>query len=633
MPPPIAALSAEMLRNPVTIQMQRQAAPASGITQAVYPVPQELKPVLVVHLLTRGTMTQALIFTRTKHRANRLADFLVRSGIKTERIHGNRSQAQRTAALAGFRSGTYPVLVATDIAARGIDVEALGHVVNFDVPMAPDDYIHRVGRTGRAEMTGEAFTLVSPQEEGELRDIEKVLGRRLPRVTVPDFDYAARPQAKLEIPLAQRIAEIRARKRGERERAAANSARRSAAQRGRPVAPIAAAGRGRPASAPAIPPAGSRTVVRAAAGADDRPSSSSQRKPASCPSLIVTLSRVTDWRPDHVHTMLHRDDYDNFESSSTDPAVALALLGAACRQLEQLARFSLAGSTRQYHRAVSVVHDICDALTDCEAAGVPDAEIRDVLKTAREIHGASPFVTRLQQWPRGYPGDFETIEWLWRGRQPCPGRARSRTPSRPTRSTPPSRSSIATRSASRPPACCRRWPPRGPAASCRSGAAAAPTCERSSIRCRSSATLRPLRQRQGCLVLLTRQARSDRRSAATSSTAWSRRVLRRVRDYGPFDLILAGGLFDYLSDRFIARTLSDAWGTLLAPGGRIVFTNIACGNPFRVWIEYMADWRLIERSEEDIATICREAGIPVAPTMVRDATSLAIVATLRKSAG
>ena len=141
-------------------------------------------------------MRQALIFTRTKHRANRLADFLVRSGVKTERIHGNRSQAQRTAALAGFRSGTYPVLVATDIAARGIDVEALGHVVNFDVPLAPDDYIHRVGRTGRAEMTGEAFTFVSPHEESELRAIERVVGRRLPRVTVPDFDYAARPQAK-----------------------------------------------------------------------------------------------------------------------------------------------------------------------------------------------------------------------------------------------------------------------------------------------------------------------------------------------------------------------------------------------------------------------------------------------------
>jgi ATP-dependent RNA helicase RhlE len=246
MPPPIAALSAEMLRNPVTIQMQRQAAPASGITQAVYPIPQELKPALLLHLLTRDTMRQALIFTRTKHRANRLADFLVRSGVKTERIHGNRSQAQRTAALAGFRSGTYPVLVATDIAARGIDVEALGHVVNFDVPLAPDDYIHRVGRTGRAEMTGEAFTFVSPQEESELHAIERVVGRRLPRVTVPDFDYAARPQAKLEIPLAQRIAEIRARKRGERERAAANAARRSAAQRGRPVGPSPSHGAGGP---------------------------------------------------------------------------------------------------------------------------------------------------------------------------------------------------------------------------------------------------------------------------------------------------------------------------------------------------------------------------------------------------
>jgi ATP-dependent RNA helicase RhlE len=252
MPPPIAALSAEMLRNPVTIQMQRQSAPASGITQAVYPVPQELKPLLAVHLLTRGTMTQALIFTRTKHRANRLADFLVRSGVKTERIHGNRSQAQRTAALAGFRNGTYPVLVATDIAARGIDVEALGHVVNFDVPMAPDDYIHRVGRTGRAEMTGEAFTFVSPQEEGELKDIERVLGRRLPRVTVPDFDYAARPQTKLEVPLAQRIAEIRKRKAEDRARSEAKRQRSGggvpAPRSAGPHAPRGAGRSGRPSS-------------------------------------------------------------------------------------------------------------------------------------------------------------------------------------------------------------------------------------------------------------------------------------------------------------------------------------------------------------------------------------------------
>ena len=236
MPAPIATLAREMLRNPVSIAIQRQAAPASGITQAVYPVPQDLKSSLIVHLLRNKTMTQALIFTRTKHRANRLADALVQAGIRCERIHGNRSQAQRTAALAGFKSGTFPVLVATDIAARGIDVDQLGHVVNFDVPQAPDDYIHRVGRTGRAEATGEAFTFVSPDEETDLRDIERAIGRRLPRVTVPDFDYTARPKTRFEIPLAQRIAEIRTRKREERARAEINAARRSAATR-RPPSP------------------------------------------------------------------------------------------------------------------------------------------------------------------------------------------------------------------------------------------------------------------------------------------------------------------------------------------------------------------------------------------------------------
>ncbi len=239
MPPPIAVLARDMLRDPVTIQTQRQSAPAAGITQAVYPVAQELKSSLLLHLLKQKTMTQALVFTRTKHRANRLADFLVRSGIRAERIHGNRSQAQRTAALAGFKAGAFPVLVATDIAARGIDVDALGHVVNFDVPQAPDDYIHRVGRTGRMDMTGEAFTFVSHDEEGDLRDIERAVGRRLPRVTVPDFDYAARPPAKLEVPLAQRIAEIRARKREDRARANVNAARRAAGQRrpGQPLPP------------------------------------------------------------------------------------------------------------------------------------------------------------------------------------------------------------------------------------------------------------------------------------------------------------------------------------------------------------------------------------------------------------
>ncbi len=238
MPPPIAALTGEMLRHPVTIQRERQAAPASGITQAVYPVSQALKPVLLVELLKRGDVKQALVFTRTKHRANRLAEHLVKASVRAERIHGNRSQTQRTAALQGFKNGTFPVLVATDIAARGIDVDELGHVVNFDVPLVPDDYIHRVGRTGRAEATGDAFTFVSPEEETNLRDIERAIGRRLPRVTVPDFDYNAKPPQRLEIPIAQRIAEIRARKRDDRARAAVNAARRSANQRGQtPNAP------------------------------------------------------------------------------------------------------------------------------------------------------------------------------------------------------------------------------------------------------------------------------------------------------------------------------------------------------------------------------------------------------------
>ena len=218
MPPAIATLASEMLKHPAIINLQRQSAPATGIAQAVYPVPQELKSALLVELLTRDILREALVFTRTKHRANRLADHLVKHRINAARIHGNRSQAQRTEALAGFKSGKYRVLVATDIAARGIDVEALSHVVNFDVPAVPDDYIHRVGRTGRAEMTGDAFTFVAPEESADLKAIERAVGKALPRVTLPDFDYAARPQAKLEIPIAERIAAIRRRKSDERSR-------------------------------------------------------------------------------------------------------------------------------------------------------------------------------------------------------------------------------------------------------------------------------------------------------------------------------------------------------------------------------------------------------------------------------
>jgi ATP-dependent RNA helicase RhlE len=227
MPAPILQLTREMLHNPATINLERKSAPATGITQAIYPVAQELKSALLHELIKRDLIHEALVFTRTKHRANRLWEYLTKRGVNAARIHGNRSQAQRTDALEGFKDGRYRVLVATDIAARGIDVEALGHVVNFDVPLAPEDYIHRVGRTARAELTGEAFTFVSPQEEGDLKSIERAVGKSLPRVTLPDFNYTAKPAERLEVPLGERMAQHRTRRSHERSNQKANESRRA----------------------------------------------------------------------------------------------------------------------------------------------------------------------------------------------------------------------------------------------------------------------------------------------------------------------------------------------------------------------------------------------------------------------
>ncbi|HEV7993337.1 MAG TPA: DEAD/DEAH box helicase [Gemmatimonadaceae bacterium] len=228
MPGPIQALTRELLHNPATINLERKSAPAVGIRQAVYAVREELKPSLFVELLRRGDIGNVIVFTRTKHRANRLADYLTKEGVPNAKIHGNRSQAQRTEALEGFKSGRYRCLVATDIVARGIDVEQLEHVVNFDVPHLPEDYIHRVGRTARADATGDAFTFVSPEEEQDLAAIERAIGKRLPRVVVTGFDYASKPQQRFEVPIAERIAEIRARKAEERKRAKEKAERRAA---------------------------------------------------------------------------------------------------------------------------------------------------------------------------------------------------------------------------------------------------------------------------------------------------------------------------------------------------------------------------------------------------------------------
>ncbi|MGD0050456.1 MAG: DEAD/DEAH box helicase [Vulcanimicrobiaceae bacterium] len=182
----IERLSKELMHDPVRIaSAPPKATTAEGITHRAYTVDQTRKAELLLKLLEDNGIYSALAFTRTKARANRLALHLEKHKIAVDRIHGDRSQAQRTRALDQFKRGKLRVLVATDVAARGIDVQALGHVVNFDVPMVPEDYVHRVGRTARAELTGEAITFVSRDEERLFRDIEKVVGRRIDRAKLP----------------------------------------------------------------------------------------------------------------------------------------------------------------------------------------------------------------------------------------------------------------------------------------------------------------------------------------------------------------------------------------------------------------------------------------------------------------
>jgi ATP-dependent RNA helicase RhlE len=238
LPEPIVELARTMLVTPARIGIERKAAPAVGVTHAVFPVPERLKRALLVQVLRQEKVAMALVFTRTKHRANRLTKYLEDSGVACDRIHGNRSQAQRESALANFKAGRLQVLVATDIASRGIDVKELPHVINFDVPVQPDDYIHRVGRTARAERTGTAVTLVSPEEENAFSAIERAVGHRLSRRRLEGFDYGAQPAGHLEVPMAERIAAIRAQRAGERGRS------RAKAERSQPGAPVARKGSG-----------------------------------------------------------------------------------------------------------------------------------------------------------------------------------------------------------------------------------------------------------------------------------------------------------------------------------------------------------------------------------------------------
>ncbi len=202
MPPVIAKLAGEILRDPVMIQIGRRSAPAVGITQAAYPVAESLKTALLRHLLRHTEMPSVLVFTRTKQSARRLARTVGEDGFRVTELHSNLTQPQRTRAMQGFRRGDFQVMVATNIAARGLDVDHITHVISYDVPNVPDDYVHRIGRTGRAEAEGDAFVLVSPGEEKSLSAIERHTGQRLPRVTLPDFDYSAAGASRGDRPRA-----------------------------------------------------------------------------------------------------------------------------------------------------------------------------------------------------------------------------------------------------------------------------------------------------------------------------------------------------------------------------------------------------------------------------------------------
>jgi ATP-dependent RNA helicase RhlE len=187
-PQEIEKLAATTLHHPkrIAIGLSR---PAHTVTHALYPVPQHLKTALLLDLLKQTDTESVLIFTRTKHRAHRLSQQIERAGFKTTSLHSDRTQGQRQSALSGFKSGQYQIMVATDIAARGLDVESISHVINFDMPATADDYIHRIGRTGRAERSGDAFTLVTPDDKDVIRALEKIMGKPLPRQILEGFDY------------------------------------------------------------------------------------------------------------------------------------------------------------------------------------------------------------------------------------------------------------------------------------------------------------------------------------------------------------------------------------------------------------------------------------------------------------
>ncbi|MFZ5569631.1 MAG: DEAD/DEAH box helicase [Thermodesulfobacteriota bacterium] len=204
MPEAIRSLATDILRNPVTVQIGT-TAPAETVSHAMYPVAQHLKTALLIKLIGQTRTGSVLVFTRTKFRAKSLGEKLAKAGYRSTSLQGNLSQARRQAALDGFRSGEFQILVATDIAARGIDVSNISHVINYDIPTTPEAYIHRIGRTGRAECSGEAFTLITEDDSLMVKAINRAVGCHVERRTLTNFNYeAAQPEKKTAAPARRR---------------------------------------------------------------------------------------------------------------------------------------------------------------------------------------------------------------------------------------------------------------------------------------------------------------------------------------------------------------------------------------------------------------------------------------------
>ena len=188
-PPEVEQLASQTLTEPQKISMGI-SKPAVTVAHALYPVPQHLKSGLLIKLLRMIDSDSVLVFTRTKHRADKVAKQIAHAGFRVTSLHGNRTQGQRERALHGFKTGHFPIMVATDIAARGLDIDSITHVINYDMPDTADAYIHRIGRTGRAQRTGDAFTLVTDEDKDMIRTLERIMGQPLKRETLADFDYS-----------------------------------------------------------------------------------------------------------------------------------------------------------------------------------------------------------------------------------------------------------------------------------------------------------------------------------------------------------------------------------------------------------------------------------------------------------